>query len=245
MALFEELRTLGCLAFGCRAGADHAGRMEAFYAPQAGHYDRFRERMLHGREGLYGRMPAREGGVWIDFGGGTGRCLDYLGPRLRMLERVYVVDVSGAMLGMARRRIAERGWSNVEAVQACAVDFVPAAGRADVITFSYALSMMPDWAAVLEHACALLAPGGHVGVVDYYVSRADPPAGMARHGWWTRTIWPAWFGRGGVRVGADVLPRLQDLTCQVWLQEGRGRLPYVPVGRIPWFGFVGRRRAGG
>ena len=41
MSFAAELRTLWHLARGSRAAASHAARLEAFYRPQAAHYDRF------------------------------------------------------------------------------------------------------------------------------------------------------------------------------------------------------------
>ena len=68
------------------------------------------------------------------------------------------------MLKAARRRIAERGWKNVEAVEADAIQFRPAEELADVVTFSYSLTMIPDWFAAIENAWSILKPGGVIGV---------------------------------------------------------------------------------
>jgi len=103
-------------------------------------------------------------------GGGTGANLEHLGDRLRLLEKIYLVDLSPSLLAVARRRIADHGWNNVEAAEADATAFRPPDGPVDVVTFSYSLTMIPDWFAALEQAWRLLRPGGLIGVVDFFVA---------------------------------------------------------------------------
>ena len=109
---------------------------------------------------------------------------------LNRLRRVHVVDLSDALLAVARRRIRGRGWSHVETVRADATTWRPASGAADAVTLSYALTMIPDWFRAVDNAWAMLRPGGVIGVVDFYVSRRHPAPGRARHGWTPRTLWP-------------------------------------------------------
>lgn len=240
MALLRDLSILYHLVLSPIRGANHAERLESFYRGQAEEYDRFRARLLHGREALWQAIDAPQGGVWIDMGGGTGSNLEYLGPRIAQLGRVYVVDLSPSLLSIARERAQMRGWSNVTAVEADATTFVPAEGRADVVTFSYSLTMIPDWFAAVDHAAELLRPNGVVGAVDFYVSRKYPVSGCARHGWWTRTLWPAWFGCDNVFLSADHVPYLHRRFDPLYYSEHRGKVPYLPLVRVPYYVFVGR-----
>ena len=235
MSLASDLKTIYYLTLRPHRGHDHAARMENFYAAQADSYDSFRQRLLHGRRELYQAIPLPHAGTWIDLGAGTGQCLDFLGDAIGTLRHAYLVDLSPSMLAVARRRIAQVGAQNVHAIQADAATFRPATGLADVVTFAYALSMIPDWPAALDQACALLKPGGLLGVIDFYTSPRHAAPGMVRHSWLTRTFWPAWFARGGVTVSADLLPTLQHRLATVSLTEARGTLPYLPLARIPWF----------
>jgi S-adenosylmethionine-diacylgycerolhomoserine-N-methlytransferase len=100
--------------------------------------------------------------------------------------------------------------------------------------------MIPDWFAVLENAMAMLKPGGLIGVVDFYVSRKHPAEGMVRHPWLTRAFWPLWFGTDGVVLSADHIPFLHRRFRTVLFRELRGRVPYLPLGREPYYIFVGR-----
>ena len=69
---------------------------------------------------------------------------DDVAAGLAEYHRVHVVDLSGALLDVARRRIADRGWSNVETAHAD-VTVWPAAETVDAVTLSYVLTMIPDW----------------------------------------------------------------------------------------------------
>ena len=241
MPLLTELKTLYYLTVRHPRGRDHATRIENFYAAQAAHYDRFRERMLHGRRQLYQSIPITPGGTWIDLGAGTGCCLEFIGDRIHTLGQVILVDISPSMLAIARQRIARAGWSNVKIIEADAATFVPTSGPADVITLSYALSMTPNWPATLTHARTLLKPHGHIGVVDFYTSLSHPPPTMVKHSWLTRAFWPTWFARGGVTISSELVPALHRDFAALSFAEQRGSLPYLPIARIPWFAFIGRR----
>ena len=243
MGLVSDLRILYHLAFKPVCGADHAARLDSFYAGQAEDYDAFRARLLPGRDALLRDVLARipDGGTWVDLGGGTGAALEMGAAELGRLGRVHVVDLSDALLDVARRRIAARDWPNVEAARADVTAWRPATGHADAVTLSYALTMIPDWFRAVDNAWAMLRPGGVIGVVDFYVSRRHPAAGHARHGWTPRTLWPIWFGADGVRLSPDHLPALEWRFETLGLVEDRTRLPYLPL-RAPYYRFVGRKR---
>ncbi|MFH1265893.1 MAG: class I SAM-dependent methyltransferase [Planctomycetota bacterium] len=242
MGLLSDLRILYHLAVKPIRGKDHAARMESFYAGQAEAYDDFRKRLLKGRQELWDAIDAPEGGVWVDMGGGTGANLEWFGPRIERLAKVYVVDLSASLLEVARRRSEEHGWTNVEAVEADATRYQPAAGPADVVTFSYSLTMIPNWFAALENARAILKPGGLVGVVDFYVSRKYPADGLARHAWFTRSFWPVWFARDNVFPSPDHVPFLHRTFDPVDFTENRAKVPYLPFVRAPYYTFVGKKR---
>lgn len=243
MSLAADLKILFHLAVSPIRGATHAERLESFYRGQADDYDAFRRRLLPGRRELWEALPAPAGGVWCDLGGGTGSNLEFLGSRLAELERVYVVDLATSLLDVARRRAGERGWSNIETVCADVCEFTPAR-PVDVVTFSYSLTMIPDWFAALERAWDLLRPGGWLGVVDFYVARKFPAAGRAAHAWGTRAGWPLWFAADNVHLSPDHLPFLSRRFEPVAVFEGRSCVPYLPGLRVPYYRFLGRKPGG-
>ena len=183
------------------------------------------------------RPKAERGSIWGRRGRkpGSDRVAD------RELDQLYLVDLSPSLLDVAERRISDRGWSQVQIVKADACRFRPPCGMADVVTLSYALTMIPDWFAALENARSMLRPGGLIGVVDFYVSRKYPAPGHARHGWPTRTFWPAWFGCDNVFLSPDHVPYLQHFFQPRHFFEGRAAVPYLPLGRVPYYTFIGRK----
>ncbi len=241
MAWASDLRVLYHLLLKPVRGADHAARMESFYAGQAETYDGFRNRLLQGRRELYCSIEVPENGLWVDLGGGTGSNQELLGPRIAKARKVYIVDLSSSLLKIAERRIARHCWSNVQTVRADATTFRPADGLVDVVTLSYALTMIPDWFSAIENACAILKPGGLVGVVDFHVSRKHPADGMAGQSWFTRSFWPGWFAADNVFPSADHVPFLRRHFQPVSYTERRARIPYLPLLRVPYYAFVGRK----
>lgn len=241
MGLLSELKVLYHLTMKPVRGHDHAARMESFYAGQAEAYDDFRRRLLKGREQLWAALPVPRGGVWVDLGAGTGANLEFMGDRIHDLAKVYAIDLSPSLLAVARERFAARGWTNAEAIEADATTFQPPLGPADVVTFSYSLTMIPDWFAAIENARAMLRPGGLIGVVDFYVSRKYPSDGLRRHSWFTRTFWPLWFAADNVFLSPDHVPFLHRHFAPRMFEERRARVPYLPLLRTPYYLFVGEK----
>ena len=223
-------------------GKTHEERLESFYRGQADGYDSFRRRLLHGRPQLAEALPDVQDGVWIDFGAGTGETVELLGSRVAQFRKVYLVDLCQSLLDVARQRITSHGWDNVCAVHADATSFRPAESRADLVTFSYSLTMIPEWYAALEHAGSLLRPDGVLGVTDFYVSRKHPAGGLSRHSCVTRHFWPAWFSADNVFLSPDHVPYLRrHFQADTFLEE-RGRIPWLPLVRVPYYVFIGRKR---
>ena len=234
---WADVRVLASLVRGQPRGGTHAERLQAFYAPQAAHYDAFRERLLHGRAELMAWMDPPPGARAVELGGGTGRNLDLLGDRLNGLASLELVDLCPALLAQARLRA--RRLANVRVIEADATTYRPAQ-PADLVYFSYALTMIPEWRPALLNALAMLRPGGILGVVDFYVSERDPTPGLAHHGALTRAFWPRWFGHDGVHPNPEHLPTLRRLLPDHRLLESQGPVPYLPGVRVPYYAFVGR-----
>ncbi|MBC7779027.1 MAG: class I SAM-dependent methyltransferase [Proteobacteria bacterium] len=219
----------------------HAERLAGFYAPQAEHYDRFRERMLHGRRELIEALATAPGETLVELGAGTGRNLEFLGDRLAHLDQVYLVDLCAPLLARARARFRDN--PRVHAVEADATQW-RAPAPVDLVLCAYSLTMIPDWFAAIDNAHAMLAPGGRIGVVDFYVSRAHPAPGRVRHRGVTRAAWPLWFGHDGVHPSADHLPYLERRFEPVHVSEHSGSLAWLPGVRVPHYRFIGRKRPG-
>lgn len=243
MGFLADLKILYHLTLKPVRGKDHAARMESFYAGQADAYDDFRKRLLQGRQELWNAIESPRDAVWVDMGGGTGSNLDYFGDRISQLKKAYVVDLSPSLLDVAQRRVNERGWNNIQPIEADATTFHPPESPVDVVTFSYSLTMIPDWFAAIDNALAMLKPGGLIGIVDFYVSRKHPADGLKRHRWFTRNFWPMWFSNDNVFPTADHVPYLHKHFAPMHFEEHFAKVPYLPLIRTPYYTFVGRKRS--
>lgn len=236
----SDLAVLWKLARGMDRSGDHASKLESFYAGQADAYDRFRERLLHGRDELLAKLPLTKGGVLVELGAGTGRNLEPLAPRLLGLEAAYLVDLCPSLLTVAGRRCAGRGWSNAHTVLADATTWRPPR-QADVVLCAYSLTMMPDWRAVIANACAMLKPGGTLAVVDFTAIDAETArlAQVKSQSRFVRWGWRTWFGHDGVHPDPALLPHLAA-RCQTDHQfVGLGKVPYLPL-RAAYLTYLGR-----
>lgn len=148
----NDLRVLNAMFRAQISGDSQQDRLESFYRNQAELYDSYRHRMLHGRTPMIRAMPAPRGGVWVDLGGGTGSNLEYFGKSLSHFSKCVVVDLCLSLVEEAKKRVQKNGWEDfVDVVLGDATDMslpgLPAPGTVDVVTFSYALTMIPDWCA--------------------------------------------------------------------------------------------------
>ena len=216
----------------------HAQGLQAFYAPQAEHYDDFRDRLLPGREALIARLPLTAGSRVVELGGGTGRNLDFYGERLRDLAAVEVVDLCPALLERAQARLGHR--HNVRLIEADATTYRPEF-PVDVVYLSYALTMIPNWRGALINAIAMLKPGGMLGIVDFYVAPKRPESGTLGHSRLECAFWRRWFAHDGVRLDPEHLLTLEQQFPQNTTIESRAKVPYLPLLRVPYYLFLGRK----
>ncbi|MDO5554029.1 MAG: class I SAM-dependent methyltransferase [Planctomycetia bacterium] len=244
MRFLSDLRTVSTMVFKRVRGKSHKERLEGFYSGQAKAYDDFRRRLLKGREQLWSSVPIKDGMVWADIGGGTGANIQNFGDNIKRLKKVYIVDLSESLLAIADERIKANGWTNVETVCADATTWIPPEQKVDVVSFSYSLTMIPDWFNAIDHATEILADDGLVAVVDFYVSRKYPESGRTRHGFWTRSFWPVWFSCDNVFPSADHIPYLTHKFELLSLEENRGRIPWHPFfwWKMPYYQLIGKKK---
>lgn len=239
--MLSDLKILYGLTLRRSRGATLAERLEHFYKYQAEGYDRFRVKLLCGREEMIKLAIARikPGGVWVDMGAGTGSNLEFVADH-SFFKEITLVDLATSLLEQAKRRVARLGLNNVEVCCADASEFSKHGG-ADLITFSYSLTMMPDWPLVLERAREMLRPGGILAIVDFYVSHKHPHSSRVKHPWITRSLWPLWFAFDNVFLNADHLPYLATHFSELECLERRAHVPYVPIGKVPYYIFISNK----
>ncbi|MDP2787552.1 MAG: class I SAM-dependent methyltransferase [Pseudomonadota bacterium] len=236
--LAADARILWRLLRGQPRSGSHAERLEGFYAPQAARYDAFRARLLHGRGDLLAALEIPAGARVVELGCGTGSNLEALGKTrpLDTLASVHLIDLCPALLAVARQRTAR--YANVAVIEADATTWQPQQ-PVDRVFLSYALTMMPDWRAVLTNAWTMLAPGGRLGIVDFHL----PEAGNRFANRLGNRFWQRWFAHDGVHLSGQHLPALQSLSVNPYLQERRAPVPYLPGLRAPYYLFVGAKPA--
>ena len=110
-------------------------------------------------------LGLRFGDRVLEVGCGTGRNLPYLVDRVGAAGQVYGVDVTSAMLAVARRTVENRGCQNVVLWEGDAAQFAGGAAF-DAVLFSLSYSVIPDPQATLAHIWSSLRPGGRVVVLD-------------------------------------------------------------------------------
>ena len=105
------------------------------------------------------------GDTVVEIGCGTGLNLPLLRERVGPTGRVIGVDITDAMLELSARRGKEQGWDNVELVRSDAVDYEFPEG-VDGILSTLALTLSPDYDAVIASGARALAPGGRWVIFD-------------------------------------------------------------------------------
>ncbi|QDT97739.1 class I SAM-dependent methyltransferase [Gimesia aquarii] len=240
-ARFNDLKTLWHLLISRIDGKTHSERLNSFYQGQASGYDQFRKRFLHGRCELFESLPVPDNGIWIDMGAGTGENAELWGQRLCQFQQAYLVDLCQPLLDVCSKRIMTQNWSNVKAICEDATTFRPPETQIDLITFSYSLTMIPDWFQAVNHAWDLLRPGGILGIVDFYVSRKYPQSNHASHSWFQRNFWPVWFSSDNVFLNPDHLPYLHDRFEVISLIENQGNLPFIPLLKVPYYILIAQK----
>lgn len=160
-----------------------ATSVQRFYRFHALIYDHTRWMILHGRGRAAAELGVRPDGTVLEIGCGTGLNFRFIQRHLDPTRgRIVGVDFSPDMLRLARRRIESRGWENIELVQADAMR-LDLQRTFDAVFFAYSLTMIPDWRAAVDRACAHLRPGGKLVVLDFGRFSGWGPLAPLMRGW--------------------------------------------------------------
>ena len=138
---------------------------KAAYRRYAGVYDAIFGPVLHpGRKAVIQALELRPGDRVLEVGVGTGLSLPLYPPSVK----VTGIDVSAEMLEKARRRIAKRRITNVEALlemDAEQTTFAPASF--DKIVAMYVMPVVARPARVLEELHRVCKPDGQIYLVNH------------------------------------------------------------------------------
>jgi phosphatidylethanolamine/phosphatidyl-N-methylethanolamine N-methyltransferase len=161
------------------ATSAHANtRTEAAYSRWAPIYDLLFDLPFHpGRLAAARAAAAAAGpdGAMLVVGVGTGLELELLPSDLR----VTGIDISAAMLDIARERVVRKGLRQVRnllVMDAGAIDFPDA--QFDVALAPYVMSVVPNPARVLSETWRVLRPGGRMVVMNHFAAERGPRAAI-------------------------------------------------------------------
>lgn len=204
------------------------------YRKRAPSYDRWEwafrlagVRMTHYRVRTVEALNLRVGDTAVEIGCGTGLDLPFLVQAVGPEGRVVGVDLSDAMLGKARERVAAAGWTNVELVESDAAAFDFPSGTGGVMSM-LALTLVPEYDDVVRHAAEALRPGGRLALFDMKEPASWPD-------WLVRLV--AWLNRP-FGVSMDLAERHPWESVRRYLQEIEfrevyGGALYLSVGERP------------
>jgi phosphatidylethanolamine/phosphatidyl-N-methylethanolamine N-methyltransferase len=168
--------------------------VEDAYARWAPVYDAaFAAVMSPGRKAAAAAINRLAGHI-LDVGIGTGLELPMFDERIK----VTGIDLCEPMLDIARKRVAARGLTNVEALlvmDAMSLNF-PAASF-DAAVGPYVLTVVPDPTRTLDEMARVVKPGGeivlvnHIGATDGVVAGVEAWLGKRAHklGWRPQFPW--------------------------------------------------------
>jgi S-adenosylmethionine-diacylgycerolhomoserine-N-methlytransferase len=242
--LSSHLRFLYGILFNPIHGSTQKARLESFYKVQAPIYDVSREKLLRGRSELCDQLKSMGAvqGNWLDIGAGTGWNLSLLEREAHSCKEITLLDLSSALLTKAKERVEKLGLQNVQFIHEDILEFPQQQSKYDLITFSYSLTMIPNWFLVLQKATELLNPGGIIAVTDFYISRKYSLNAERKHHWFTRTFLPIFFSFDDVNLSPDHLPYLKNHFSPLVVQESLAPLPYTRIIKAPYYVFIGRKK---
>ncbi len=123
-------------------------------------YDATHAWTLPGRHEARLALGVQQGDRVLDLACGTGLNFAHLRERVGDEGHVIGVDLTPAMLDVARQKIARRGWKNVEVREADAAQLPFSDASFDKAICTFALSIIPDYVRATEEARRVLVPGG-------------------------------------------------------------------------------------
>ena len=139
---------------------------DTFYGRCAGIYDAVATAPMvrPWRARCVSELALSPGDTVVDMGCGTGGNLPVLREQVGPDGTVLGVDIVGAMLRQARRRVEHSDWENVHVVQADATR--PPVGAVDALTSTFVVGMLENPGPVVRSWVESVRPGGRVALLN-------------------------------------------------------------------------------
>jgi len=216
-----------------------------FYRKQGKEYDGFREALLPDRDLLLRHVVPWTRGIktWVSVGCGTARDIEYVTNHILATKcQVYLVDLSPALLDVAKERVVALGLDKFctivegDITSKEILKQLPPVGTVDLVTCSYCLTMIPPWKEALEVMVKLLSKTGYLALIDF--TARDGQAKTL-----TQRFYKWWFAHDGVWLNEDQSNWLRDNLDTMWYSEAESRLPYTPFCPTHYL-FCGQKKSG-
>jgi SAM-dependent methyltransferase len=119
----------------------------------------------------------KEGDTVVDLGSGAGNDCFVARAIAGESGKVIGLDMTEAMIELARKNAAKRGYRNVEFRLGDIEDMPIGANRADVVVSNCVLNLVPDKRQAFREVYRILKPGGHFSISDVVIS-GELPQGL-------------------------------------------------------------------
>jgi ubiquinone/menaquinone biosynthesis C-methylase UbiE len=216
---------------------NHQEDLYNFYKTQSKYYDNYRNRMLHGRQKLMTTIPFKKQSVYIDIGGGTGCNLEYIKSIIELFDVVYIIDICEPLLIIAQEKLKKLNLDHkvkliLADINTLDIKTLP---KADVVTFCYSLTMIPNWKQSLHVCNDLLKENGTIGITDFTVI---PEMNCVNKYFWQKT-----FKQDGVNLTYDHITYASNIFKRQYLDVEYGDFPLLPscLFSCPYYMFIGNK----
>ena len=201
------------------------------YRERAGSYDIAANLyyLIGFREAKYRKMAVsalrlKPGDTAIEIGCGTGLNFKYVLQVIGSVGQLVCVDLTDAMLEQAKSRIDKNGYKNIQLIQSDAANYAFPSNINGVFS-TFALTLVPEYEAVIERASHALSDGGTFVLLDFKKPER----------------WPLWVVKLGVAitrpfgVSLDLAERkpwevMKKFFSNVTVTEYYGGFVYIAVG---------------
>jgi demethylmenaquinone methyltransferase/2-methoxy-6-polyprenyl-1,4-benzoquinol methylase len=128
-------------------------------------YRLFGFRIRHYRRVTVASLALKPGDTVVEIGCGTGLNFRYLQEAVGGEGKVIGVDLTDAMLEIARERIHREGWTDIDLVQSDAAQYEFPQGVSGIFS-TLAITLIPEYDAVIQNGAQALRSGGRFAVFD-------------------------------------------------------------------------------
>jgi len=191
--------------------------MEGYYRLQADIYDITRPFFLFDRTKVFRELNLKPGQIILEVGCGTGCNISHLVDNGGASSKIYGLDCSESMLRKAKEKVDKYSWKNVTLIEEFAEKYT-LPEKADMIIFSYSLTMIPDWKGALDNAMANLKKDGRIVILDFYV--------------WNKMtcffdFWKSWLRVNHVNISDEHVKYLKEKAWEFKLTVFRNGYNYM------------------